>query len=71
MDNLGGGEASAPTRGRGGLIRNREVDEEPPPAQRGREDLILTQGGVHEPPGRAEERTEEGKREASRTDQKN
>ena len=47
---LGRGEASAPTRGRGGLIRNREVDEEPPPTQRGGEDHFLTQGGVHEPP---------------------
>jgi len=47
---LGKGEAPAPTKGRGGLIQNREADEEPPLTQRGREDLILTQGGVHDPP---------------------
>ena len=46
----GEGGGVCPTRGRGELIRNREVDEEPPPTQRGREDLILTQGGVHETP---------------------
>jgi len=47
---LGRGEAPAPTMARGGLIQNRQSDEEPPPTQRGREVLILTQGGVHDPP---------------------
>jgi len=73
MDNLGRGEAPAPTKGRGGLIQDREADEKPTPTQRGREDLILTQEGymIPPPPGRAEKRTEERKRKASRTDQKN
>jgi len=47
---LGRGKSPAPTKGRGGLIQNREADEEPPSTQRGREDLILTPGGVHDPP---------------------
>jgi len=59
---LGRGEAPAPTKGRGGLFRNQEADEEPPPTQRRREDPILTQGGVHDPPptreGRGENREE-------------
>jgi len=62
MDNLGRGEAPAPTKGRGGLFRNQEDDEEPPPTQRGREDPILPQGGVYDPPptreGRGENREE-------------
>jgi len=69
----GRGEASVPTGGRGGLFRNREEDEEPPPTQRGGEDYPLTQGGANEAPptGREEERTEDGRGEVSRTDQKN
>jgi len=47
---LDGGEAPAPTKGRGGLSRNQKADEEPPPTQRGREDPILPQGGVYDPP---------------------
>jgi len=57
---LGRGEASAPTRGRVGLIRNRKKDEEPPPTQRGGEDHFLTQGGVHEPPPTWEGRGKKG-----------
>ena len=47
---LFGGGLSLWSSMRGGLIQNREADEETPPTQRGREDLILTQGGVHDPP---------------------
>ena len=59
---LDGGEAPAPTKGRGGLSRNQKADEEPPPTQRGREDPILPQGGVYDPPltreGRGENQEE-------------
>ena len=70
---LFGGGLSLWSSMRGGLIQNREADEETPPTQRGREDLILTQEGymIPPPPGRAEKRTEERYRIASRTDQKN
>ena len=63
---LGRGEEPAPTKGRGGLFRNREADEEPPPTQRGREDPILTQGGAHDPPPTREgrEKNQEEKMES-------
>jgi len=56
---LGGEEAPAPTKGRGGLFRNQQGDEEPPPTQRGREGPILPQGGVYDHrEGRGENREE-------------
>ena len=58
MDNPGRGEASVPIEGRGGLIRNQEEDEEPPPTQRGWGDYPLTQGGANEPPP-VDQRSEE------------
>ena len=69
----GGGRAPAPNGGRGELILNRENDDEPLPTQQGAADHPLTQGGGNEPPppGRAEDRTKEGKRTVIRTDQKN
>ena len=57
------GEAPAPTRGRVGLIRNRQKDEDPPPTQRGGEDHSLTQGRVYEPPPTWEGRGKKGERE--------
>ena len=69
----GWGKAPAPAGGRGGLILNREDDDEPLPTQLGAADHPLTQGGGNEPPPTREGRgkKEDGKRVVRRTDQKN
>jgi len=60
-------EAPAPIKERGGLFRNQEGDEEPPPTQRGREGPFLPQGGVQDHrEGRGENRGEKEESQQNR-----